>query len=78
MVEGYHVHVGGGAGEDAGLAREVARDVRAEDAPEVVRRLLAAYVAGRSSESETFLEFARRQDEAALRAAIAPPRELAA
>jgi ferredoxin-nitrite reductase len=77
-VEGYHVHVGGGAGEDAGLAREIHRDVRAEDAPEVIRRMLAAYLAGRTSESETFLAFTRRLDDASLRAAFAPPRAVAA
>ena len=39
-VEGYHVLVGGGFGPDAGLAREIFMDVRAEDAPATVERLL--------------------------------------
>ncbi len=51
-VEGYHMLVGGGAGADVGLAREIFMDVRAEagphhgraaaaqlcDAPQLVRR----------------------------------------
>ena len=32
-VEGYHIHVGGGFGPDAAIAREIYRDVKAEDAP---------------------------------------------
>ena len=32
-VEGYHILVGGGFGPDAALAREIYRDVKAEDAP---------------------------------------------
>ncbi len=32
-VEGYHILVGGGFGPDAALARELYRDVKAEDAP---------------------------------------------
>ena len=32
-IEGYHILVGGGFGPDAALARELYRDVKAEDAP---------------------------------------------
>ena len=42
-VEGYHILVGGGAGPDAGLAREIFMDVRAEEAPTTVERLLKSY-----------------------------------
>ena len=44
-VEGYHILVGGGFGPDAGLAREIYRDVKAEDAPPIVERMLKAYLA---------------------------------
>jgi ferredoxin-nitrite reductase len=67
-VEGYHLHVGGGFGPQAGLAREVIRDVKAEDAPVLVERLLKSYLAHRASAEETFLDFARRHDTAALKA----------
>jgi ferredoxin-nitrite reductase len=66
-VEGYHVHVGGGFGPDAAIARELYRDVRAEDAPAVVARMLQSYVAHRAAPDETFLAFARRHDIDALR-----------
>jgi ferredoxin-nitrite reductase len=61
-VEGYHVHVGGGFGPDAALGREIYRDVKAEDTPAVVERMLKAYLAHRSAPSETFLAFTRRHD----------------
>jgi len=66
-VEGYHLHVGGGFGPQAGLAREVIRDVKAEDAPALVEGLLKSYLAHRASAQETFLDFARRHDTAALK-----------
>ena len=61
-VDGYHLLVGGGFGVDAAIARELFRDVKAEDAPRTVERVLKAYVANRASENETFLDFARRTD----------------
>jgi len=67
-VEGYHVHVGGGFGAEAALGREVFRDVKAEDAPKLVERMLKAYLAGRASVDETFLAFTRRHDAEALKA----------
>jgi len=60
-VEGYHVLVGGGFGPDAMLGREIFRDVKAEDAPSVVERMLKAYLAHRNGD-ETFLAFSRRHE----------------
>ena len=48
-VEGYHILVGGGFGPDAALGREIFRDVKAEDAPATVERMLKAYLAHRAS-----------------------------
>ena len=70
-VEGYHILVGGGFGPDAALARELYRDVKAEDAPRTVERMLKAYLAHRASRDETFLAFARRHEIAALKAMFA-------
>ncbi len=42
-VEGFHIYVGGGFGPDAGIARELYRDVKVEDCPQVVERILKAY-----------------------------------
>jgi ferredoxin-nitrite reductase len=67
-IEGYHIHVGGGFGPDAALGRELFHDVKAEDAPRTVERILQAYLAHRSGTQETFLAFARRHDVDALKA----------
>ena len=61
-VEGYHLLVGGGFGPDAALGREIFRDVKAEDAPQLVERMLKAYLAHRTSPDETFLTFTRRHE----------------
>jgi ferredoxin-nitrite reductase len=66
-VEGYHLYAGGGFGPDADLGQEVYRDVKAEEAPKTVERLLKAYLTNRASADETFLSFARRHDGETLR-----------
>jgi ferredoxin-nitrite reductase len=66
-VEGYHLLVGGGFGFDAGLAREVYRDVKAEHVPAAVERMLRAYLKHRAASDETFFAFARRHEVAALK-----------
>jgi len=66
-VEGYHILVGGGFGQHAALGREIYRDVKAEDAPKTVERILKAYLAHRSSPQESFLAFAQRHEDEALK-----------
>jgi ferredoxin-nitrite reductase len=61
-VEAYHVLVGGGFGPDAALGRELYRDVKADDIPQTIERVLKAYLANRASPQESFIEFARRHD----------------
>jgi ferredoxin-nitrite reductase len=70
-IEGYHILVGGGFGPDAALARELYRDVKAEDAPRAIERMLKAYLAHRSSPDENFQAFTRRHDIEALQAMFA-------
>jgi ferredoxin-nitrite reductase len=65
-VEGYHIYVGGGFGPAAALGLEIYRDVKAQDAPRTVERMLKGYLAHRASRDETFLTFSRRHDVAAL------------
>jgi ferredoxin-nitrite reductase len=67
-VEGYHVLVGGGFGPEAGLGREIYRDVKATDAPRTVERMLKCYLAHRAGRDETFLTFSRRHEVDALKA----------
>jgi ferredoxin-nitrite reductase len=72
-VEGYHIYAGGGFGPDAKIGREILRDVKAEDAPKIIERLLRFYLRERSSPSETFLVFSRRTGTEALQAAMEEP-----
>jgi ferredoxin-nitrite reductase len=62
MVEGYHLHVGGGYGEDRAIARELYRDVPATEVPHVVERLLRTYLDHRTGYTEPFIEFVSRLD----------------
>ena len=66
-VEGYHLFTGGGFGPDADVGQEIYHDLKAEDAPKTVEKLLKAYLAHRSSSDEPFLSFARRHDGETLR-----------
>ena len=61
-VEGYHVLIGGGFGPYAALGRELYRNVKAQDAPQTVERILKAYLAHRASKDESFIAFARRHE----------------
>lgn len=70
-IEGYHIHIGGAFGPDATLGREIYRDVKADDAPATVERMLTAYIKHRASPAETFLAFANRHDLDALKAFVA-------
>jgi ferredoxin-nitrite reductase len=67
MIEGYHVLVGGGAGADRALARELYRDVPAGDAPQLLKRVLRAWMAERRDAAETFQAFTTRHDPETLR-----------
>jgi ferredoxin-nitrite reductase len=66
-VDGFHILTGGGFGPEADVGQEVYRDVKSEDTPVVIERLLKAYLSNRASPNETFLTFARRHDGEALR-----------
>ena len=65
QVEGYHILVGGGFGPDAGLGRELYKDVKAADVPRTVEKMLTGYLAHREGQ-ESFLAFSRRHDVEAL------------
>ena len=69
-VDGFHVFIGGGFGQDAAIAREIYRDVPAERCPALIERMLRAYLAHRAGSAETFQQFARRHEVEALRSMI--------
>jgi ferredoxin-nitrite reductase len=66
-VEGYHILIGGGFGTEAGLGREIYRDVKATDAPRTIERMLKSYMAHRAGRDESFLTFSRRHEVDALK-----------
>jgi len=66
-AEAYHIHVGGGFGPQAQCGREIYRDVKAEDAPATIERMLKAYLANRTGTQESFADFTRRHDIDALK-----------
>jgi ferredoxin-nitrite reductase len=66
-VEGYHLFAGGGFGPNADVGQELYHDLKAEDAPKTVEKLLKAYLTHRTSPDEAFLTFARRHDGETLR-----------
>jgi len=59
MVEGYTILVGGGAGEERGLAREIFAKVPMPEVPHRLERVLKAYLAHRNA-GESFADFTRR------------------
>jgi len=67
QIEGYHVYIGGGFGPNATLGREIYRDVKAQDAPRTIERMLKGYLAYRVSPAETFLAFSHRYEVDALK-----------
>jgi len=71
QVEGYHIYVGGGFGSEAALGREIYRDVKAEDAPRTVERMLKGYLGSRAAPEESFLAFSRRHEVDALKTLFA-------
>ncbi len=66
-VEGYHIYVGGGAGAERSLGRELWPGVPFAEVPGRVEALLRAYLDHRLGPAETFHAFAKRWDVAALR-----------
>ena len=69
-VEGYHLYVGGGYATDAALAREFRKDVKAEDVPALIERMLKVYLAHRQGPGETFQQFTARTDVAQFQALV--------
>jgi len=78
MIEAYHLHVGGGYGEQQAIGRELFRDVPADRAPAVIERLLAVYQQNRSDDNETFSQFTRRLETDQLHKLFEAAGELAA
>jgi ferredoxin-nitrite reductase len=74
LAQGYHVHVGGGAGPHEALGREVLRDVPQGELAPRLERLLRGWLAARR-DGESFQQFTARHTVEALRALCAPAPE---
>jgi ferredoxin-nitrite reductase len=60
QIEGYHLYLGGGYGDNRAIGREIYQGVPADDVPPRIERMLLAYLAHRRDDEETFREFTRR------------------
>jgi ferredoxin-nitrite reductase len=58
-TEGYHVVLGGGMGDEQGIAREVFRGVRAEEVPGLVEKIVRVFET-RKTAGESFVAWTRR------------------
>ena len=70
MVDGYHIHVGGGWGDRQGIGRLIFQAVAFDEVPSLITALVSGYVQ-HSEPSEPFVEFARRHTDEELRNLVA-------
>jgi ferredoxin-nitrite reductase len=77
MIEGYSILVGGGAGPEQKIGREIYPNVPMAEMPERVEALLRAYLAQRRAD-ESFHDFASRHSVDELKALAVPQPEMAA
>jgi ferredoxin-nitrite reductase len=61
MVEGYHVYIGGGYGEEREIGRELYKNVVADDIPPLVERMVLGYLNHRRGPDESFHDYTRRE-----------------
>lgn len=59
--EGYHVVLGGGAGSESGIGRQVFSALPFSDLPRLLEHILSTYLTQRAAH-ESFAEFTRRHD----------------
>ncbi|WP_425619245.1 NirA family protein [Anatilimnocola sp. NA78] len=78
MVEGYHVFVGGGYGENREIGRQIATSVPATEIPQLLERVLVAWLGSRSSEEESFHEWSRAQAVESLKSFALEPQAVGA
>ena len=62
QVSGYHLHVGGGFGEQGAIGRLLQSDVCASDVPKIIEALLRAWMAHRIDRNENFQAFTARHE----------------
>lgn len=66
MVEGYHIHLGGGWGARQGIARLMFESITAEDCPDTVAAIVGGYLQQRG-DGESFVDFVSRSSDEELK-----------
>ncbi|TWT53045.1 Sulfite reductase [ferredoxin] [Rubripirellula amarantea] len=69
MVDGYHIHLGGGWGDRQGIARLLFEYVVAEDCPQTIACIVGGYLE-RRQEGESFVQFASRSSDEELKSLL--------
>jgi len=74
-IEGYHIHVGGGAaaGGEQAIAREIYRAVPFAEVPATLERMLSAYLRHRAGPAERFHAFCNAREIETLKRLFAEP-----
>ncbi|MCG8653334.1 MAG: NirA family protein, partial [Pirellulales bacterium] len=70
MVDGYHVHLGGGWGDRQGIARLLFDSIAFEEIPPLLSAIIGTYLARRQAE-ESFVEFVNRPSDEELKSMMA-------
>ena len=72
MVEGYHVHLGGGWGQRQGVGRMLFESIPFDEITAVLSAIISGYI-GHRSDGESFVEFVGRHSDDELRSMVAVP-----
>ncbi len=70
MVDGYHVHLGGGWGDRQGIARLLFESVAIDDIRSLLSTIIGGYLASREP-NESFVHFANRHTDQELKSLVA-------
>lgn len=71
MLEGYHLFIGGGFGDEQNVGRELVRSLPAEDVPRVMQKLLEAFLATRDDETQSFFRWSQTRSTLELQSYLA-------
>ncbi len=77
QIEGYHLYLGGGYGDNRAIGREIYKSIAADDVPQRIEQMLLGYLAHRRDDEETFREFTRRHSTEELVALFDTPAAIA-
>lgn len=70
MVDGYHVHLGGGWADRQGIARLLFQSIAFDDIPALIGSIVEGYIANRNAD-EAFVDFCKRHSDEELKSLAA-------